>query len=404
VMKRLPGYVLIAMFLVYVGRMVCCHAVSFDSAQLSPDLHRAFDDAIPKLMDKRGVPGVAIAVVRGGEVAWGKGYGWADKDRRLPVTEHTVFQAASISKSVSAWVVMKLVENGKLALDTPASRYLTRWQLPASPFDNDGVTLRRILSHTAGLSIAGYLGFPPGTPLQTLEASLTSAADAGQQPLAVVFPPGQGWHYSGGGYTLMQLIVEQATAQSFADFAQSAVLTPLKLNESRFHTLPQGQGETAKAYDRAGNAVPAYRFTAQAAAGLWSTAADLARFVGALMAGAQGDPPGRSVLEPATVGQILSPQPHSSNDLLFEGSEWGLGYGVKRLPSTGEILVYHPGDNIPAWHGMIAALPARRVGLVVLTNGEAGRELRLNAFCLWFRLQGAGALHECNERDSSSDR
>jgi CubicO group peptidase (beta-lactamase class C family) len=290
-MKRLPGYVLIAMFLVYVGRMVCCHAVSFDSAQLSPDLHRAFDDAIPKLMDKRGVPGVAIAVVRGGEVAWGKGYGWADKDRRLPVTEHTVFQAASISKSVSAWVVMKLVENGKLALDTPASRYLTRWQLPASPFDNDGVTLRRILSHTAGLSIAGYLGFPPGTPLQTLEASLTSAADAGQQPLAVVFPPGQGWHYSGGGYTLMQLIVEQATAQSFADFAQSAVLTPLKLNESRFHTLPQGQSETAKAYDRAGNAVPAYRFTAQAAAGLWSTAADLARFVGALMAGAQGAPP-----------------------------------------------------------------------------------------------------------------
>jgi len=122
------------------------------------------------------------------------------------------------------------------------------------------------------------------------------------------------------------------------------------------------------------------------------------------MAGAQGEPAGRSVLKPATVGQILSPQPHSSNDLLVESSEWGLGYGLKRLPSTGEILVYHPGDNIPAWHGMIAALPARRVGLVVLTNGEAGRELRLDAFCLWFRLQGAGALHECNERDSSSDR
>jgi len=240
--KRLTGYVLIAIFLVPVGGLVYCHAVSFDSLQISSELRREFDDAIPKLMDKRGVPGVAIAVVREGEVAWGKGYGWADKDRRLPVTEHTVFQAASISKPVSAWVAMKLVENGTLALDTPASRYLTRWQLPASPFDNDGVTLRRILSHTAGLSVPGYLGFPPGTPLQTLEASLTSATDAGHQPLAVVFPPGHEWHYSGGGYTLMQLIVEQATGQSFADFAQSAVLTPLKITESSFHTLPRWQG------------------------------------------------------------------------------------------------------------------------------------------------------------------
>src|ERR671933_527152 len=181
-MKGLTGYVLIAMFLVYIGGMVCGHAVSFDSPQSSPDLHRAFDDAIPHLMDKRGVPGVAIAVVKGGEVAWGKGYGWADKDRRLPVTEHTVFQAASISKAVSAWVVMKLVEQGTLALDTPVSRYLTRWQLPASPFDNDGVTLRRILSHTAGLSIPGYLGFPPGSPPAPMTAPATPCRPRGSPP------------------------------------------------------------------------------------------------------------------------------------------------------------------------------------------------------------------------------
>jgi hypothetical protein len=86
-----------------------------------------------------------------------------------------------------------------------------------------------------------------------------------------------------------------------------------------------------------------------------------------------------------TVARMLSPQAHSANDLLFRGSMWGLGYGLKRVPATGELLAY-PGDNPPGWHGLMAALPSRRIGLVVLTNGEAGRDLRREAFCLWWRL------------------
>jgi CubicO group peptidase (beta-lactamase class C family) len=316
--------------------------------------------------------------------------------RRLPATEHTVFQVASLSKPVSAWVAMKLVEEGRLDLDAPVSRYLNRWRLLASEFDTDGVTLRRILSHTAGLSIGGYLGFPPGEPLQTLEASLASAADAGHQPLAVIYPPGRDWHYSGGGYTLMQLLIEHATGQPFADVAHD-MLAALGMNNSTF-LLPKGTVETATGYNRGGDPVPPYRFTALAAAGLWSTAADLARMVAALMAGPFGSLPGRGVLEPATIGQMLSPQPSSSNDLLFSGSEWGLGYGLKRLPRSGEMLVFHPGDNIPAWHGIIATVPAKQLGLVVLTNGENGRELRLDTFCFWYRLQHLEALPECEAR------
>ena len=110
------------------------------------------------------------------------------------------------------------------------------------------------------------------------------------------------------------------------------------------------------------------------------------------------------MLAPATVEHMLTPQLHSANDILFAGSEWGLGYALKRLPATGEVLVYHPGDNIPAWHGLMAALPARRVGVVVLTNGEAGRDLRLEAFCLWFHFQEAGGLPEGDERARRADR
>lgn len=193
--------------------------------------------------------------------------------------------------------------------------------------------------------------------------------------------------------TLMQLVIEHATGKPFADVAQD-MLTSLGMNNSTF-LLPKEAAETATGYNRYGDPVPPYRFTALAAAGLWSTATDLGRLVSALMAGPSGTLPGHDVLRPMTIAQMLSPQPGSSNDLLFTGSEWGLGYGLKRLSRNGEMLVFHPGDNIPAWHGIIAAVPAKRLGLVVLTNGENGRELRLDTFCFWYRMQGLEPLPEC---------
>jgi len=396
-MNRLKHDIAFAMLLFVAAGMPALSAeTSSDPHSDSLKIQQAFDIVMPQLMDRYGVPGLAVGIVMEGKVAWVKGYGYADKNRRLPVTGDTVFQAASISKPVSAWVAMKLVEEGKLDLDAPISKYLTRWQPPQSKFDNNEVTLRRILSHTAGLSIPGYRGFVPGVRLQTIEESLTAAEDADNQLLAVVFPPGQGWHYSGGGYTLMQLVVEEITKQSFAEFAQSAVLKPLGMKNSYFEAPHQPRSEIAVAYSRAGVSLPDYRFTAEAAAGLLTTAADLSRFVAVLMPGPSGLSQGRGVLKPETIKQMLSPQPNSSNNLLFHGSTWGLGYGLKRLPSTKELLVYHPGDNIPGWHGMIAALPAKGSGFVVLTNGEDGRKLRMDAFCLWFKLQGADMLRECD--------
>jgi CubicO group peptidase (beta-lactamase class C family) len=397
-MKGSKRYIPATIFLLIVSGLLTFRSGAFCLAAAEiAELQKAFDDALPKLMHKREVPGVVVGIVSEGYVAWVKGYGYADKNRRILATEKTLFQAASISKPVSAWVVMKLVEEGRLDPDAPISKYLTRWRLPQSRFDNDRVTLRRILSHTAGLSIPGYLGFLPGARLQTLEESLTAAADSGNQPLAVVSPPGRGWRYSGGGYTLMQLVVEQVTKQSFAEFARRAVLAPLGMKDSSWRASDEVQSEMARAYDRAGNPLPDYGFTAEAAAGLISTAADLARFAAALMPGPSGEPQGRGVLKPQTLEQMLSPQPNSYNDLLFHGSHWGLGYGLKRLRSGGGLLVFHPGDNAPGWHGMIAALPEQRSGFVVLTNGEGGRTLRMEAFCLWFQLQGSGKIFECDE-------
>jgi D-alanyl-D-alanine carboxypeptidase len=194
----------------------------------------------------------------------------------------------------------------------------------------------------------------------------------------------------------MQLVIEEVTRRAFADVVRSSVLLPLSMTQSAFGEDAALDTARAVGYDHAGHAIPASTCTAQAAAGLWTNAADLGRFVAALLPGAHGEPVGRGVIAPGTVAQMLSAQPHSVNDVLFSGSEWGLGYALTRTLGAGELLVYHPGDNVPVWHGLIAALPARRAGVVVLTNGEGGRELRVDAFCLWLRSQHAGRIRECD--------
>lgn len=375
-------------------------AVAFAFALLSSTAsgfdRAAFERSTQALFDRSGVPGMAVALVEAGEVVWARGFGVADRARGEPVTPDTVFQAASISKPVAAWVFLALVEAGRLELDAPAGAHLKRWRLPAGGFDSRGVTLRRILSHTAGLSVPGYLGFPPGTVRQSLEASLTAAEDAGGQGLAVIYPPGRAWHYSGGGYTLAQLLAEEASGVRFAALAQATVLRPLGMRASTFEQPDGLRAGMALSYDERGAPVLDRRFTAEAAAGLRSTAKDLARFAAALMNGPAGEPPGRGVLAARTVASMLAPQPASSSDDILRGSEWGLGFGLKRVTPGRQLLVYHPGDNIPGFHNVLAAIPERRIAVVALTNGAAGRALRTAVLCEWLRGHGAAGVAECD--------
>ena len=366
-----------------------CYAQIFDSASIT-----AFDQTVDEAMTQSGVPGLAIALIERGQVIWTKGYGLADKEAGISVTPSTLFQAASVSKSLSAWAVMRLVEQGKLALDTPVSHYLTRWKLPDTGYGSNAVTLRRILSHTAGLSVPGYLGFGPGQALQSIEASLASADDTGHQGVRVIYHPGASFHYSGGGYTVIQLIIEEATHSDFAQWVQRNVLEPLEMQHSSF--VPPAAH--AASYDAYGARVPDRRFTALAAAGLYSSAADLGKFVAALLNGPHGEAIGRGVLATQTVRDVLMPQPSSESSEILVLSEWGLGYGLKFLPESKHTLVYHPGDNIPGFHNFIAAIPSARAGLVVLTNGAQGRQLRMTVLCTWLRMHNEGTLQECRGR------
>lgn len=181
------------------------------------------DKKIPILLQKFMVPGAAIAIIEDGELVLQKAYGFADVGKGEKVTTQTGFNIDSISKTIAAWGVMKLVEEGKIDLDAPAENYITRWKLPESDFDSKKVTVRRLLSHTAGLSLHGYPGWTANDRLSTIEESL-DGRNNGPGRVEMIIKPGTKWKYSGGGYTILQLIVEEVTGQKFEDYMQTQVL------------------------------------------------------------------------------------------------------------------------------------------------------------------------------------
>ena len=176
-------------------------------------LVRAVKGAARQAMATSTTPGLAVALVHHGQAVWLAGYGVADRTTGEPVTAATRFQAASLSKPVTAWGVLRLVERGRIGLDEPVVGRLPRWRLPPSPFDADGVTVRRLLSHTAGLSVHGYVGQNPDRPRSSIAASLAGETGDGF-PVELLEAPGRRWLYSGGGYSVAQLLVEELTGST----------------------------------------------------------------------------------------------------------------------------------------------------------------------------------------------
>jgi len=338
------------------------------------DLKSQFNIIVPKLMSKFKVPGVAIAFIDKGETKWVQSYGWENIEEKKVVTDATVFQVASNSKTLTAWGIMKLVEDGKLDLDTPVEKYLTRFHLPDSKFDRNQVTIRKILSHTAGLSVRAYPGYPPGDRLPSLEDSLSGKFSKNNR-VKIVFKPGVKYKYSGGGYTLLQLVIEEVTGKPFSRYMEEEILRPLGMENSSFEWRTDVQEKTAKAYDVLGFPLPNYLFTEKAAAGLYTTAPDFAKFVTANMDIPKGDLVRSNLLQKSTLSLMHTPGK----------KDYGLGYIIKSLPN-GHRLIYHGGSN-RGWRSQFALLPEIGKGLVVLTNSENGYKFHRDLVSLWTKFE-----------------
>jgi CubicO group peptidase (beta-lactamase class C family) len=285
-----------------------------------------------------------------------------------PVDGDTLFQVASLGKWITAWGVMSLVQSGQLDLDAPVETYLQRWSLPPSEFDNSQVTARRLLSHTAGLVDGlGYAGFLPGEPVQTLEASLTQAADVtsgrgGRTEVGLA--PGSKWLYSGGGYTLLQLLIEEISGESFEDYMQHAVFKPLGMNRSTFEPDLERVENMAVFYDEDGSEAIHYRFTALAAASLYTSVNDLVKLLQAHLPGPAGEPIGRGVLSAQTLE--LMREAHATQ---YGADIWGLGTMLYAQDSAGNWIIGHDGNNDPAINTAARVNPETGDGIVVLETG-----------------------------------
>jgi CubicO group peptidase (beta-lactamase class C family) len=330
----------------------------------------AFVAAVQRELDDHATGNAAFRLLEGGAVAGEHFVSIGD-----PVLADTQFQAASVSKWLTAWAIMTLVQRGRVDLDAPVAGYLSRWQLPTGDFDADQVTIRRLLSHTAGLTDdLGYQGFAPGTATQSLEDSLTQAVDArpgADGRVRVGMEPGSDWRYSGGGYALLQLVIEEVTGLGFEPYMQEAVLTPLGLSRSTFRLSADDTGNLATFYDANGEPGPPHAFSAPSAAGLYTTAADMTRFLQAHLPGPAGEPPGRGVLAPQTLDLM-----HEPNATVMGTDIWGLGLILYAPNGEGGYVVGHDGGNYPAINATVRLDPATGDGIVLLATGDpalAGR-------------------------------
>lgn len=340
-----------------------------------------FEQYVKQALIDRNVAGVSVARIENGEIVQQIAMSHPDINKPL-VSPQTIFQVGSISKPVAAWVVMTLVRDNKVDLDAPVSQYITRWELPDSEFDASGVTVGRLLSHTAGLSLHGYPGFLESDPLPTLEASL-SGDTGGSGSVYIAIEPGKQFRYSGGGYTLLQLMVEEVTGMTFSEYAKESVLDPLGMLGSSYTPDADLKSQRATPYS-ALRPIDQYHFTAEAAASLHSTSGDLAKFALANMLP-------NSVLEQELVTKL------HSGVMDIGPNQIGLGFFIE--PSAG--LIGHKGAN-QGWRASLSFSPDESSALIILSNGNNADLLNYQIRCFWEEEYGKGTLTErCNRRITS---
>jgi CubicO group peptidase (beta-lactamase class C family) len=316
---------------------------------------------IEERMEHYGIPGVSIAVINNGKIEWTKVYGVMDKESKSPVTAKTLFQAASISKPVTAYGALTLVEQKKVALDEDINSFLKSWKLPDSEFTKDKkVTLKNLINHSAGITVHGFLGYSPDLPVPTLVQLLNGASPANSGPSIVDKVPEESFRYSGGGYNIVQQMMIDVVGNTFPEVMSELVLQPLEMNNSTYNQPLTGEqlALAATGYLPDGSMVKGKRHTypEMAPAGLWTNAEDLAKFA-------------------VNIQETLKDQSNKglskdmTTKMLTPFVEEFIGLGIFINKKEDEIYFGHGGWN----EGFSSELTAHRdkgYGVVVLTNAN----------------------------------
>lgn len=240
------------------------------------------DDTVGALMQKSHLPGLSLAVVQDGKIVKAAGYGVRSKGSPSPVTDKTLFQAGTLSQAITALGALALVESGKVSLDADTNETLKTWRLPGNELtESSKVTLRELLNHTAGLTVPVFQGYAADAAVPSLGQILEGEKPANSKPIRVEAIPGAKWHYSSGGYAIVQRLITDVTNEPFQDFISANVLRPLGMTASNYEQ-PLSAGSAGNAATGHVQLLPLadrwYLYPELAATGLWTTPSDLARF------------------------------------------------------------------------------------------------------------------------------
>ncbi|HEU4372960.1 MAG TPA: serine hydrolase domain-containing protein [Telluria sp.] len=318
------------------------------------------DDVVKAEMQRRQIPGLSIAIIDGGKIVKAQGYGVTERGAGTAVTPSTLFQAGSVSKSVAALGALHLVSQGKLALDEDVNQKLLTWKVPDNQFTVDKkVTLRGLLSHSAGLTVHGFPGYASDVPVPTVVQVLDGAKPANTAPVRVDFTPGSKWRYSGGGYTVMQQLVADVTGKPFAAVMQQAVLKPMGMTASSFAQPPAAATARATAAGYYADRTPVagrwHIYPEMAAAGLWTNPSDLARFAIGIQRSLAG-----------TANPVI---PAALTRVMLTDQKDGDGLGVF-LKGAGKTLEFSHGGRDEGFDTLLRAFAETGQGVVIMINAN----------------------------------
>lgn len=310
------------------------------------------------------VPAVSVAFFDHGQILWTRTYGFADAASKKPVTPDTLFQAASISKPVAALAALRLVQDGKLSLDEDVNLKLKTWKVPENEFTKtEKVTIRRILSHSAGLTVHGFPGYASDAPIPTAVQVLNGEKPANTDPIRVDVVPGTLWRYSGGGFVVLQTLLSDVTGKPFPEIERELVLGPASMTHSTYQQpLPKSRlAETATPYRANGDPVKGgpHTYPEMAPAGLWTTPSDLARMAIEVQAEYAGS--SSKILNQAMARQMLTPQIGTA----------GLGFGLGSGAAVDKPHFGHGGAN-EGYRCDIEAYTGSGQGIAIMTNSDSG--------------------------------
>jgi CubicO group peptidase (beta-lactamase class C family) len=308
--------------------------------------------SIAERMKYHGIPGMSIAVIEDGRLAWARGYGVRDRASGSRVTPQTIFQGASLSKPVSALTALVLVQEQRLDLDGDLRQWLREWK------PDQAITLRQLLSHTAGLTVSGFEGYPPGAPLPTTLQILKGEPPANNEAVRVTRAPGTIDAYSGGGYVVVQQLIADVTQSSFQEVVRRSVFTPLGMTGSTFEQPlpPDRAATTAAGHRRDGSKLPGNWMIQPelAAAGLWTTPSDMAQVIMELQDALAGRT--ARILTQASAREILTARIANTGLGAFLGG-----------PNGASRRFWHSGRNA-GFDAMLVAYKNGRQGAVVMIN------------------------------------